>query len=638
MAKDTTKASPAPSKDRTAPGKLRKDDRIALYAAARYLGLETEKRLGLRIPFVVYFKDPALAAKLPNEEIDTDFNVPWEPGISDGPTSARFAVVDFDATTNQLEKPARWRADEDAFYSPAGKKLDESQKDTPHFQQVNTWARVQNALDYFEGPWGLGRRISWGFEGNRLIVVPHAGYGKNAYYDRKSKSLQFYYFDADEEGEAGPAKKRIYTCLSGDIVIHEFGHAVLDGIRPYFLEAISPQTAAFHEFMGDLSAILIAFRNNSFRRIFLELTGGKLEGETPLSSIAAQFGQAVKNRPYLRSATNEDATLAKLAGNDEPHDLSEVMTCAMFDIILGIWRLYLAAHPEPEKRKSQLWQIAQRIQVMAVQPLDLLPPVEATFRDYAMAVLRAEQIANPTDPQGYRPMMIDSFIARGILAPEEKEGLMKADTLFKRTPIDVFHDVATFEGSRAAAYRFLDDNRSKLFIPRGADIIVPEVFVANKYTRDGQRQPRQILLQYIWREDVTLTGTRFARYEGQTTSFLCGGTLAFNENGNLLHWARKPGSHSFDEAKPKPGSDWEKEVADGEARLEAYLDTLARRINGGKVGMAFGGSFGLAEKSIPPLTSRTVDGVLRFEVSPHFSIDHEHEREQQGERQWQISS
>ena len=122
---------------------------------------------------------------------------------------------------------------------------------------VSVWATVQNTLDFFESGFALGRRISWAFEGNRLIVVPHAGYGENAYYDRLSKSLQFYWFD-DEKG-------RVFTCLSSDIVNHEFGHAVLDGLRPYFYESVGAETAAFHEFLGDLTAILMAFRNNAFR-------------------------------------------------------------------------------------------------------------------------------------------------------------------------------------------------------------------------------------------------------------------------------------------------------------------------------------------------------------------------------------
>ena len=138
--------------------------------------------------------------------------------------------------------------------------------------QLSVWAIVQNTLDFFESGAGLGRRISWAFEGNRLIIVPHAGYGENAYYDRASKSLQFYWFDSD--------KGTVFTCLSTDIVNHEFGHAVLDGLRPYYFESVGAQTAAFHEFMGDLTAILMAFRNNAFRKVVLKESNGKLVNAT----------------------------------------------------------------------------------------------------------------------------------------------------------------------------------------------------------------------------------------------------------------------------------------------------------------------------------------------------------------------
>src|SRR5262249_41975633 len=153
------------------------------------------------------------------------------------------------------------------------------------YHQLSVWATVQNTLDFFESSAGLGRRISWAFEGNRLIVVPHAGYGENAYYDRDSKSLQLYWFDSD--------KGRVYTCLSTDIVNHEFGHAVLDGLRPHYYEGIGAQAAAFHEFLGDLTAILMAFRNNAFRRHILEETHGNLAEGQLLSGLARQFGEAV---------------------------------------------------------------------------------------------------------------------------------------------------------------------------------------------------------------------------------------------------------------------------------------------------------------------------------------------------------
>jgi hypothetical protein len=46
---------------------------------------------------------------------------------------------------------------------------------------------------------------------------------------------------------------------------------------------------------------------------------------------------------------------------------------------------------------------------------------------------------------------------------------------------------------------------------------------------------------------------------------------------------------------------------------------------------------GLLAKSITPLTSRVVDGAVRFELSPHFAIDDDREQ-QRGGRSWQISS
>src|SRR5215213_7016486 len=177
--------------------------RCELYAARQYLGRGTQASLELRLPFDVYFQDPFVTASRPEYNFDEEFAVPWEPGLADGPTSARFAVVDYDGGTEVLNPPARWNAELGKYVDPQGRVLDRDNLDSPQFRQMNVWATLQNALDFFENGFGLGRRIEWGFEGNRLIVVPHAGYGENAYYDRESKSLQFYYFDRQTERGIG---------------------------------------------------------------------------------------------------------------------------------------------------------------------------------------------------------------------------------------------------------------------------------------------------------------------------------------------------------------------------------------------------------------------------------------------------
>ncbi|OZA91345.1 MAG: serine protease, partial [Azorhizobium sp. 39-67-5] len=409
------------------------------------------------------------------------------------------------------------------------------------------------------------------------------------------------------------------------------GHAILDGIRPYFLESVSPQTAAFHEFVGDLTAILMAFRNNRFRKEIAKRTGDNLAGEVLLSGIARQFGEAVNGQDYLRSATNT-RTMADLPANLEPHDVSEVLTGAMFDFLLRVSVQYRTRGKDISVADA-LWYTVQRVQMMAVQALDLLPPVEATFADYARAILRAECVANPMDPDGYREMLVDVFIARGILDADDRAALLAPGHVFAPLALDVFHDVRAIASSRAAAYRFLDDNRRSLFIPPAVDPIVADVFTAEKLSRAGQRLPQQVILQYVWREEMVLEGPRFGAYSGQTASVLCGGTLVLDENGNTVAWARKPGAQACGTSKRALA-----EAQEGAARRAHYLDALAASIGGGKVGTEIGGAAGLLAEGVPLFAARTVDGTLRFELTPHVSVGRDHNAEAMGGRPWQMSS
>lgn len=609
---------------------LSPNDMRDIYASRRFLDEETRRKLGLERRFQVYYKDPLVASENPGLDIDKQFFVPWEPSISDGPTSARFVVVDYDSTTTKLEEPARWDSYAKIFRDPEKHPVDATIKQSAQFRQVSTWAIVQNTLNYFEGPSGLGRRISWAFEGNRLLIVPNAGYGANAYYDRQSHSLQFYYFD-DSDGQ------RVRTCLSSDIVNHEFAHALLDGIRPYYLEAVSPQTGAFHEFVGDLTAILMSLRNTSFRQALAERTGGLLDSKSGgelLSSVAAEFGRAVGDQEYLRSGANQDK-LSKYKDEMEVHALSTVLTGTMFDILVSFTKQYLERERADGKKltaKQALAFTVPRMQVIAIQSLDLLPPVEVTFNDYARAVLRNLMIADPGDPKGYRKMIAGAFLAREILTQGEVEELLEPAGLYDRMPGDIAPDPTMIASSRAEAYRYLDDNRDDLYIPHSVDIIVDEVFTAKKMVGRGLFMPKQVILQYLWREDIVLEGERFGPYNGQTTSLLCGATMVLDENGSMLSWARKPGSQPSAKAvtgkqkidgRKKPTGEEARALGEWEAgkeRRAAYLEALARRIDEGMVGEELSGPEGMVGALTPPLIAREAGGQVRFELSPHFHV------------------
>ena len=75
----------------------------------------------------MYFQDPLVAVEYPKLAFDKNFLV-WEPGLGDGPTSSRFAVVDYDAHTETLTPPARWDPTGDRFVDPDGAALNRNSR------------------------------------------------------------------------------------------------------------------------------------------------------------------------------------------------------------------------------------------------------------------------------------------------------------------------------------------------------------------------------------------------------------------------------------------------------------------------------------------------------------------------------
>jgi hypothetical protein len=600
-----------------------KATRLGVYAAQNYLNSSTEKELGVQIPFDVTLLDPLAAKSNPEVAYDND-HVPWEPGISDGPTSARFAIVDYDGNLERLSPKAIWDEKNEVFLDTEGNEVNKDNHDNHQFRQVNVWAILQRALAFFEKGQGLGRRIPFGFEGNRLIVVPHAGYGENAFYDRDSKSLQFYYFDKDGE--------RIYTCLSADIINHEFGHALLDGVRPHYMESILPETGAFHEFIGDLAAILITLRNNKFRGWLAAKTNGKLKRAKVLSSIAQQFGKAVTDNAYLRSAQNK-YKMSDITDMDGPHKISQVLTATMFDILMGFGNDYIDSRGETAK--NAFYHAIEKMQRIAIQPLDLLPPVDVTFKDYALAVLRMQTISNPLDPFQYFDLILNCFVKRKILTRKEANNLKKPGQLYERLSLNVFHDIGSIARSRATAYRFLDDNRKALFIPRNQDILISDLYDSNKYASQGKRLPRQIILEYIWHEELILEGVDFGKYEDQTTSITCGGTLVFDETGTVISWFRKSG---VELGNIESDNKYEKkEYAKGLERKEQFLNVLKKKIDRNQIGSIIGGGKGLLGALVPAIIVKEQEQKLKFRLSPHLSLS-EDENKHKKVKKWEISS
>jgi hypothetical protein len=79
------------------------------------------------------------------------------------------------------------------------------------------------------------------------------------------------------------------------------------------------------------------------------------------------------------------------------------------------------------------------------------------------------------------------------------------------------------------------------------------------------------------------------------------------------------------------------EQAEGAARRSGLLETLAARIAAGTIDETIGGELGLPERATPPFGFQRVDGRIRFQLAPHFSIRVDVEADETGDRRWQIS-
>ena len=130
--------------------------------------------------------------------------------------------------------------------------------------------------------------------------------------------------------------------------------------------------------------------------------------------------------------------------------------------------------------------------------------------------------------------------------------------------------------------------------------------MTNKYGRARSRLPREVILEYVWREEFKLDEDRFGPLKGQTAELLCGGTLVLDERGNVLSWQRKPGLLE------------ERDRTEGENRLAQLRDHIACQVKGGLVGLRGEREVDILGRWTPPVVADTSSGALRLEIAPHL--------------------
>ncbi len=279
---------------------------------------------------------------------------------------------------------------------PVDGNLDAAKPGSVEFQASHLMVILSHAYDIWQNYFGAP--FDWQ-TGTVLPVQPRAGRDLNAYYDRTA--LKFFYTTDTL------SNRTIYTCESSDVVAHECGHAILDAHHPDYWSSLHPETGAFHEAFGDITALLTTLQFPTVRERLLRETGGNLRASSNVTRLAEQLGKAlyaafgkdVAGATSLRDLVNTfryretwmlPATAPTTRLASESHSFSRVLSGAVYQILVGIYE-WKRKQDAKLSADEALCQARDDVGKMMATALMLAPPGDAVFRVIATSMFKAEQ-------------------------------------------------------------------------------------------------------------------------------------------------------------------------------------------------------------------------------------------------------
>ena len=507
-------------------------------------------------PLTILAQDPAV--RRDGKILMATAQITAEP-LMDGPCGARIKVVDYDASRDRLYLPMQGGYQQGGdWLDPFAGKDPARFLDDPRFHQQNVYAIAMHTLGVFES--ALGRRTCFGFKGHQLHIAPHAFAGPNAYYQRENRCLCFGYFPG-RDGQI------VHTCLSHDVVAHEMTHALLDGLRPRFIDPSSPDQAAFHEGFADGVALLSVLSDRAIveqvlirrkvmrdRRALIspnELTASALKAST-LLGLAEQVGTSIPNgaATALRRSVALKASPRWLEDPDceEPHRRGEILVATVMDAFLAVWVARVASlgivsrgQCDGNRVVEEGVAAANHLLTMCIRALDYAPSTDLQYVDYLSALLTADKETVPDDSKyHYRQIIRDAFRAWGI-APVSHTG---GDGCWESFDRRVSYRNLRSESLRRdtdEAFRFIWENFDALQLAREAYTVVQAVHPVARVAPDGLIVRETVIdyLQILTVRGHELRALGLQRPEELPTSkevrLYGGGVLVLDEFGRLKY-------------------------------------------------------------------------------------------------------
>ncbi|MEQ8191041.1 MAG: hypothetical protein ABRQ39_23950 [Candidatus Eremiobacterota bacterium] len=354
----------------------------------------------------------------------------------------------------------------------------------------------------------LGKKIPWSFGREKIIIHPDKGEMKNAYYNKKDGTLNFFHFKDKKTGQT------IHTGKSFDIGSHETGHAILDGMKPNFLKW-NIETEAIHEAFGDIISILASLQEDKVCELFLKETGGNFRKENLLSRIGEQFGQSVMGKPFIRSAMNSYTysnpyLLPQMQQEDEltgeAHVFGQLFVGTFYDIMEKVFNQYVS---QGMGQKEALKKMSNTCGKLFMKAIDICPPSEATYKDIAKGMLKADQLE---EKGAYKNILKDVFEKRWILL-DEKDSIQELRGSKSINP-----------GSRESIFDFIDRNRDLTGISED----IPLKIEKTEKNKDGST-----VIDITSTREIPLRGSDYGIFDGAIVEITGGVNIMTDSTGEV---------------------------------------------------------------------------------------------------------
>lgn len=245
---------------------------------------------------------------------------------------------------------------------------------TDELDAVHTFGLIRYIIKMYEDI--LQQKIHWSWEraGNlQPLQVYIRNNGINARYLKSARCIQLDYF--------GPYKNWTYYSRSVDIIAHETGHAILDGLKPEW-ENGTVETRGMAEAFCDLTAMFVVTSQLDLCEIVLQENQGNFQKSCILSLFGVGLGSDDDAKVAIRNAVNS------MKYKDDykfSYEYGEVLTGTLYDILVSMLQYKKTA---PIQAKD-LYSIAKIWQASIVRAYISCTTNNSTIKEFRQKLIAA---------------------------------------------------------------------------------------------------------------------------------------------------------------------------------------------------------------------------------------------------------